>query len=123
MSSIPYAPTTCVDTATSIGAADATIIRTVYRFAGDHNYTMNFIGTLTSIGTGDSCSLQVSPDYDPDDRPAAAMWMTVETFTSTAFSGSLNGPWAAIRFIKPGVQACKVVGVVAGRNRSRINSG
>jgi hypothetical protein len=118
MSNIPYAPVTCLDTAVSTGPNDATIIVTDYRYAGAANYSMNFIGTLASIGTGDSVSLQVSPDYDPV-APAGAMWQSVEVFTSTQFNGSLNGPWVAVRFIKPGVQTGKVVALTAGKHTRR----
>lgn len=123
MSTTPYAAVTCLDTATSIGAADATIQHLAYRFSGENNFAMNFIGTLASVGTGDSVSLQVSPDYRTEDpNNAGAMWQTVEVFTSTAFNGSLNGPWAAIRFIKSGTQTAKVVGLLMGRNRSKYDS-
>ena len=118
MSSTPYAPVTCVDAATSIGAADATIVPLDYRFAGENNYALNYVGTLASIGTGDSVQLQVSPDYKQE-TAAGAMWVTVETITTTAFGGSVNGPWAAVRFLKPGAQTAKVVGLAAGRNRSK----
>lgn len=122
MSSIPYAPVTCMDTATSVGAADATIIGTDFRFAGEANYAINFIGTISSIGTGDFVALQVSPDWKHDaPSNAGAMWATVETFVSTSFNGSLNSPWAAIRFVKGGVQTAKVVGLVAGKQRNRAD--
>lgn len=119
-----FAAVTVLDTATSVGAADATVIDIDYRFTGEVNFAINFIGTLGSVGTGDSVGLQVSPDYDahaPAATQAMAMWQTVETFTSTAFNGSLNGPWSAIRFIKAGTQTAKVVGLVAGKNRTRWN--
>ena len=122
MANTPFAAVTCLDTAASVGIADSTAIGIDYRFSGDVNYTINFIGTLSSVGTGDSVSLQVSPDYD-EHAPsnAGAMWQTVETFTSTAFNGSLNHPWAGIRFLKAGAQTAKVVGLVAGKNKNKLN--
>lgn len=120
MSNTPFAAVTCVDTATSIGAAEATIIALDYRFSGDVNYAMNFVGTLASVGTGDSVGLQVSPDYRSD-TAAGAMWQTVETFVSTAFNGSLNGPWAAVRFTKAGAQTSKIVALTAGKSRNRTD--
>jgi len=120
MSNTPFAAVTCLDTATSIGAADATIITIDYRFAGDVNYSMNFIGTLGSVGTGDNVALQVSPDYRAE-TAAGAMWQSVEVFASTAFNGCVNGPWQAIRFIKPGAQTGKVVALTAGKNRNRLD--
>jgi hypothetical protein len=111
-----------MDTAASVGQADATIIDLDYRFAGDVNYAVNFIGTLSSIGTGDSVTLQVSPDYDVGaPSNAGAMWGSVEVFTSTSFNGSLNGPWTAFRFIKAGTQTAKIVGLVAGKNKNKLN--
>jgi hypothetical protein len=118
MSSTPYAPVTCVDAAISIGAADATIIPLDFRFAGENNYSLNFVGTLASVGTGDSVTLQVSPDWKSE-TAAGAMWVGVETFVSTSFNGCVNGPWAAIRFTKAGSQTAKVVGLAGGRNRSK----
>jgi hypothetical protein len=118
MSSTPYAPVTCVDAATSIGAADATIVPLDYRFSGENNYAMNFVGTLASVGTGDSVTVQVSPDWKSE-TASGAMWVGVETFVSTSFNGCVNGPWAAVRFLKPGSQTAKVVGLAAGRNRSK----
>lgn len=120
MSSIPYAPVTCVDGATSIGAADATIVPLDYRFAGGVNYALNFAGTLASVGAADKVQLQVSPDYKAH-TAAGAMWVTIDTQASTAFSGSVNGPWTAFRFIKPGDQVAKVVALVAGRNANRTD--
>jgi hypothetical protein len=120
MSSIPYAPVTVLDTSSSIGAADATIIGVDFRYAGEANYSMNFIGTLIAA---DTVTLQVSPDWKHDaPSNAGAMWASVETFTSTSFNGSLNGPWAAIRFIKSGTQAAKVVGLVAGKQRNKLDA-
>ena len=123
MSSIPYAPVTVLDTSSSIGAADATIIGVDFRYAGEANYSMNFIGSIASIGTGDNVILQVSPDWKHDaPSNAGAMWASVETFVSTSFNGSLNGPWAAIRFLKGGAQAAKVVGLVAGKQRNKLDA-
>lgn len=122
MSSISYAAVTVLDTALSVGAGDATIFGLDFRYAGTNNYAMNFIGTLASIGTGDSVSLQVSPDWRHNaPSNAGAMWQTVEVFTSTSFNGSLNGPWAAIRFIKGGTQTAKVVGLLAGAQRNKLD--
>lgn len=122
MSNVSYAAVTVLDTAASVGAADATIFSLDYRFAGGANYAMNFIGTLASVGTGDSVTLQVSPDYRADSPTKAnAMWGSVEVFTSTAFNGSLNGPWSAIRFIKGGAQTAKVVGLLAGASRNKTD--
>lgn len=118
MSSTPFAPVTCLDAATSIGPADAIIVPLDYRFSGEVNYAINYIGTLASIGAADSVRIQVSPDYKQE-TAAGAMWVTVETITTTAFGGSVNGPWAAVRFIKPGDQVAKLVGLAAGRNRSK----
>lgn len=118
MSSTPFAAVTCMDTAVSVGAADATIIELDYRFAGEVNYSLNFIGTMSSVGTGDNVALQVSPDYRPQ-TAAGAMWQSVEVFATTAFNGCVNGPWQAIRFIGPGVQTKKVVALTAGKNRNR----
>lgn len=117
-SNIPYAPVTLLDTAVSIGPADATIQALDFRFSGEDNYALSFIGTLTSIGTGDNAGLQVSPDYKAE-TAAGAMWQTIEVFATTAFNGVVNGPWAAIRFIKPGAQTAKVVGLAQGRNRAK----
>jgi hypothetical protein len=118
MSSTPYAPVTCLDAATSIGAADATIVPLDFRFAGENNYAMNYVGTLASVGAADSVRIQVSPDWKAE-TALGAMWVTVETITTTAFGGSINAPWAAVRFIKPGDQTAKVVGLAGGRNRSK----
>jgi hypothetical protein len=120
MSNHSFAAVTCLDTATSIGAADAIIVALDYRFAGEVNYAMNFIGTLASVGTGDSVTLQVSPDYKAE-TASGAMWQGVETFVSTAFNGSLNGPWAAARFTKAGVQTVKVVALTIGKSRNRTD--
>jgi hypothetical protein len=118
MSSTPYAPVTCLDAATSIGAADAVIVPLDFRFAGENNFALNFIGTLASVGASDVVRCQVSPDYKQE-TASGAMWVSIDAFTTTAFSGSVNGPWAAIRFIKAGDQVAKVVGLAAGRNRSK----
>lgn len=118
MSSTPYAPVTCLDAATSIGQADATIVPLDFRFAGENNFALNFIGTLASVGAADIVRVQVSPDYKIE-TAAGAMWVSIDAFATTAFSGSVNGPWAAIRFIKAGDQVAKVVGLAAGRNRSK----
>jgi hypothetical protein len=122
MSNVPYAPVTVLDTAASVGAADASIYVLDYRFAGSANFAMNFIGTLASVGAADSVRLQVSPDYRQESPTKAnAMWGSVEVFTSTAFNGSLNGPWAAIRFLKSGDQVAKVVGLLAGASRNKAD--
>ena len=122
MSSTPYAAVTVLDTALSVGLADATIYTLDYRYAGENNFAMNFIGTLSSVGTGDSVTLQVSPDYRQESPTKAnAMWGSVEVFTSTAFNACVNGPWAAIRFIKGGTQTAKVVGLLAGASRNKAD--
>jgi len=118
MSSTPFAPVTCLDAATCIGAADAVVVPLDFRFAGEVNYAINYVGTLASIGTGDNVQIQVSPDYKQE-TALGAMWVTVETITTTAFGGSVNGPWAAVRFLKGGAQTAKLVGLAAGRNRSK----
>lgn len=120
MSSTPYAPVTCLDAATSIGAADAIIVPLDYRFAGDQNYAMNYVGTLSSVGTGDAVLIQVSPDYKAE-TASGAMWTSITTIATTAFGGNLAGPWAAVRFLKTGGQTAKLVGLAAGRNRSKPN--
>jgi hypothetical protein len=118
MSSTPYAAVTCVDAVTSLGNADAIIVPLDYRFAGENTYMATFAGTFTSVGAGDNIKLQVSPDWKSE-TAAGAMWVTTDTFASTAFSGAVNGPWAAIRFTKAGDQSAKLVALVAGRNRSK----
>lgn len=122
MSSTPYAAVTVLDTALSVGQADASIFTLDYRYSGENNFALNFIGTLSSVGTGDSVSIQVSPDYRPESQTKTnAMWGTIETFTSTAFNASVNGPWAAVRFIKGGTQTAKVVGLLAGASRNKAD--
>lgn len=118
MSSTPFAPVTCLDAATSIGAADAVIVPLDYRFSGDVNYALTFIGSFTSVGAADIVRVQVSPDYKSE-TAAGAMWVNVDAFATTAFSGCVNGPWAAVRFIKAGDQVAKVVGLASGRSRSK----
>jgi hypothetical protein len=117
-SNVPFAQVTCLDAATSIGNADATIVGLDYRYAGDQTFVASYVGTLASIGALDKVQFQVSPDWKAE-TAAGAFWVTVDTYTTTAFSGAVNGPWAAVRFIKTGDQVAKVVALVAGRNRSK----
>lgn len=123
MASIPYAAVTVLDTAANVTAGNATIIPTDFRFAGENTVQVIYAASFTSIGAGDSLTVQVSPDYD-EHAPTAvqdmAMWAQYG-IVSAAGVGSIVGPWAAFRILKPGANGAKVVAVVAGKNRSRYN--
>lgn len=108
----PFAPVTAVDASTSVGAADATQINIDYRFF-DYQFCASFAGTLASVGAADNVKIQVSPDAPPGGSNNG-IWVTTDVFTSTQFSGLIYGPWRAIRVLKPGDQAAKVVFLVNG---------
>ena len=108
----PYCAVTVVDTASSVGLADATAWLLDYRFS-DPNYIVSFIGTLSSVGTGDGVKVYVSPDATKD---KAGSFAEVGAFTSTTFANVVTGVWGAVKFTKSGTQTGKVVAMLCGHN-------
>ena len=115
MSRIPYAPVTCVDGTASLGAVEALVVPVDYRFAGEVANIFTYAGTQTA---GDSIIIQVSPDWH-ENATAGALWVNHTVTSATSFVGNVYSPWAAVRVLKTGTGSSKVVGLVAGRSRSR----
>lgn len=117
----PYAAVTVMDGTTSVGLADATAYLLDYRFF-DSNYPVSFVGTQTSVGTGDNIKVYVSPDAKGN---VAGTFVQIESFTTTAFTGVIQGNWAAVKFVGNGSGGNKrVVALMGGfsaRNDQVVN--
>lgn len=93
-----YSAVTVVDIATSVGLDDATAYLLDYRFF-DASFPVSFIGSNSSVGTGDSIGVYVSPDAR---KNVAGTYAQIESFTTTAFTGVIQGTWGGIKFVKRG---------------------
>lgn len=111
-----YAATTAVESATSIGLADATAYLLDYRFF-DANFPVSFVGTQTSVGTGDFVKVYVSPDAR---KNVAGTYVQIESFTTTAFTGVIQGAWGGVKFVTGGTGGTRKV--VALMNGYSINN-
>lgn len=121
MATIQYAAVTALDTAANVSAGNATVIGTDYRYAGENTVQVVYQASFTSIGAGDSLDLEVSTDWRHDaPSNAGAMWSRYG-IVSAAGVGSIVGPWSAFRFLKPGSNGAKVVAMVAGKFRNKLD--
>lgn len=111
-----YSAVTVLETATSVGLADATAYLLDYRYF-DANFPVSFVGTQSSVGTGDFVKVYVSPDAR---KNVAGTYVQIESFTTTAFTGVIQGAWGGVKFVTGNTGGTKRV--IALMNGYSINN-
>lgn len=104
-----YSAVTVMETANSVGLADVTAYLLDYRFF-EANYPVMFAGSQTSVGSGDFIKVYVSPDAR---KNVAGTYTQIESFTTTAFTGVIQGAWGGVKFVGGGTGGTKRVIMLA----------
>lgn len=106
-----FSPVTVLDTSTSMGLNDVPAYLLDYRFF-EANSQVSFVGTIASAGAADFVDLYVSTDTTR--KHGTGTFVRVSAYHTTSFADQTLGPWSAVKFVKRGDQAVRVIALMNG---------